>query len=471
MCTTDKKVEGTTRECSVCGTFYPSHKKELAQEVKVAFQNAEVFDKKDIRAIVVPHAGYVFSADIAAVSYKTLHKKYKNIFIIGSSHHTNFNGISIYTQGNYKTPLGEVSVNKQITQELMQKNSQIIYKQEAHDKEHTIEVQLPFLQTLYGYELQIIPIIISSSELSTITGLAKTLQPYFNDEDNLFVISTDLSHYPSYEDANKVDKELLNAVQSNNPLSLIDTIIKNEASKVDNLQTSACGWSSLLTLLYLTHESAYKYDLLKYKNSGDSQYGDKKRVVGYASMRIYEKSDTLVLTQKEKKELKEIAKLTLYEAVLKNEKIDLDMSQLSPTFKRHLGAFVTLHYKGSLKGCIGRFEPNQALYDVVVDMAIASSRHDTRFTPVTKDELQDIEIEISVLTPRKRVSSVDDIIVGRDGIYVEYGNKNGTYLPHVSTQMQWNKEEFFKSCCEDKAGIEPQNCKYAKIYTYEAIVF
>jgi len=471
MCSKTKKVEGTTRKCSVCGTFYPSNKEELAQEIKIAFQQAKLFSKEDISALVVPHAGYIFSADVAATSYATLHRKYKNIFIIGSSHHINFNGISIYNGSSYQTPLGNVAINTHIVQELKKRNKQIVYKEEAHNKEHTIEVQLPFLQTLYGDELQIVPIIVASSELETITALAKTLQPYFDDEQNLFIISTDLSHYPSYKDANKVDQKFLNALKSNNPVNLIENIIKTEELKVQNLQTSACGWSSLLSLLYLTQNANYTYETLKYKNSGDSKYGDKDRVVGYGAMRIYKNNDLFSLTEEEKKELKEIAKLALYEAVLKNEKISIDTRDLSDALKEHLGAFVTFHYKGALKGCIGRFEPNQELWDVVVDMTIAASRYDTRFTPISKEDLPDIEIEISVLTPRKRVQSIDDIVLGKDGIYVEYGNKNGTYLPQVATDMKWSAEEFFKSCCEEKAGISSEKCKDAKLYTYEAIIF
>ena len=104
-------------------------------------------------------------------------------------------------------------------------------------------------------------------------------------------------------------------------------------------------------------------------------------------------------------------------------------------------------------------------------MAISASRYDNRFTPVTPDELPNIDIEISVLTPRKKVNSVDDIVVGKHGIFVEYNGKSGTYLPQVATDMGWNKEQFFKSCCEEKAQIAPPYCKDADIYVYEAIVF
>ena len=465
-----KKVMQPVRESAVAGSFYSADKRQLLADVKTALSSAKNFDEQDVRALIVPHAGYVFSANVAATSYKTLHKKYKNVFLIGSSHHVNFNGISIYNQGNYKTPLGEVKVNQEIVDALIEKSSLITYRQEAHAREHTLEVQLPFLQTIYGEELQIIPIILATSEMETIKSLANILKPYFTDE-NLFVISTDLSHYPSYEDAYRVDKKILDAVVSNEPQKLIQTIIENENSHTKNLQTSACGWASLLTLELLTQEPIYKYELLEYKNSGDTLYGEKDRVVGYGALRIYKENKEFMLNEEEKKELKEIARMALYEAVVNDKRIQLDKDKLSPKFAQHLGAFVTLSRNAKLRGCIGRFEPNQPLYEVIIEMAISASRYDTRFTPVTQDELEEIAIEISVLTPRKQVNSLDEVIIGKHGIYVEYGSKNGTYLPQVATDLGWDKEQFFKSCCEDKAGIDPVNCKDAKLYIYEAIVF
>ena len=470
MCGKAKKAMKPVRKSAAAGSFYSANTKELSSFVENALSQAKVFKEEDINAIIVPHAGYVFSGGVAATSFKTLHKKYKNVFLIGSSHRVNFNGVSIYNQGNYQTPLGVVKVNSEIVDKLIQNSSVITYREDAHVTEHTLEVQLPFLQKIYGDSLQIVPIIVATSEIDTIQKLSQILEPYFNDE-NLFVISTDLSHYPSYEDANIMDGNILNALTKNSPKKLIEAIIANEKSHTFNLQTSACGWSSLLTLLYLTQNREYTYELLEYKNSGDSIYGEKDKVVGYGALRVYKKHQEFTLSDDEKKELKEIATSALHEAVLHNRRVEIDTSRLSANLKEHLGAFVTLTRNKQLRGCIGRFEPEQPLYEVVIDMAISASRHDTRFTPVSADELASIEIEISVLTPRKKVDSLDEVIVGKHGIYVQYGPKNGTYLPQVATDMNWNKEKFFQSCCQDKAGINPQDCPKASLSTYEAIVF
>ncbi|WP_457743937.1 AmmeMemoRadiSam system protein A [Sulfurimonas sp.] len=181
-------------------------------------------------------------------------------------------------------------------------------------------------------------------------------------------------------------------------------------------------------------------------------------------------SKTLI-THSEKSSLKKIAKLALDEAVINNHKLNLDTTNVPDIFMEHFGAFVTLHKDKKLRGCIGQFEPTQPLYQVIIDMTVAASRYDSRFSPVTKEELNAIDIEISILTPRVKVNSVDDIVIGKHGIYVEYGSKNGTYLPQVATDMGWNAKEFFKSCCEEKAGIYPKDCQNATIYVYEAIVF
>ena len=455
---------------AVAGSFYPQDKNELSTQVKIFFQDAKKTSKKNVNAIIVPHAGYVFSASTAATAYKALSKKYKNIFLIGSSHYVNIDGASIYNVDNYKTPLGEIKINQKIVSELKNNFELFTYDVNAHLKEHSLEVQLPFLQTLYGNDLNIVPIIIATSNLHTIKKISKVLEPYFNDE-NLFVISTDLSHYPSYENAKIIDKKTIDAIVTNNTKVFINSINQTNAKGIKDLQTAACGWSSVLTLMYLTQDSNYKYEVLKYRNSGDSKYGDKNKVVGYGAFRIYKDNKDDFLSQNEKDELLDIARLALYEATIKNKKISIDESKIFPVLKKPLGAFVSLYNDSKLRGCIGRFEPNQALYSVVIDMAIASSRFDTRFKKVSKDELSKIDIEISVLTPRKRIDSIDDIILGKHGIYIQKGKKSGTYLPHVASQMHWNVEEFVKSCAIEKAGLKEEEIKDAQLFIYEAIVF
>ena len=462
------QILNAQRPSAVSGSFYSSDKKELSQQVTELLSGAKSSSLVDTHTLIVPHAGYVFSASTAAIAYKTLQKKYKTIFLIGSSHHVALKGASIYTKGEYQTPLGDIKMNQEIISFLM-KNPLFEYAKDAHTKEHTLEVQLPFLQTIYKDDLNIVPIIIGTTEIQTIKELAKILKPYFENRDNLFIISTDLSHFPNYEDANKVDKRTLNAIVKNSPKEFLHTLKENASTQ--GVATSACGWSSLLTLLQMTQEADYRYELLEYKNSGDTEYGDKKRVVGYGALRVYKTNDEFYLSKSEKKQLLEIAKLAIYEAVINNKRVSIDENNLSAKLKLPLGAFVTLHKQERLRGCIGRFEPNQPLYSVVVEMAIAAAFNDPRFQKVTQDELENIDIEISVLTPRKKINSIDKIVIGKHGIYIQKGEKTGTFLPHVATDMNWGVEEFVQKCAVDKAGISKNEIKDAELFTYEAIVF
>lgn len=456
---------------AVAGSFYPSDKEKLSATVKQLLSHAKRVSKQNVNAIIVPHAGYVFSADVAAKAYSSLNKNYKSIFILGSSHSVDINKASIYSIGKYVTPLGEVNSNNEIISSLMEHSNLFTFDPQAHFKEHTIEVQLPFLQTIYGDNLRIVPIIMATSDIKTIKAISELLKPYFNDE-NLFIISSDLSHYPSNANANKIDKKTTDAIISNNPVKFIKTLINNEKSLIPNLETSACGWSSILTLLNLTQNGNYQYERLTYKNSGDNIYGDKDKVVGYSAIRVYkEKKKNFTLSDEEKKELLNIAKLTLYETTLENKRPQIDESKISLKLKKHLSAFVTLHKNGSLRGCIGTFEPSEPLYKVIVDMTINAAKHDNRFKPVTPDELKSIDIEISVLTPRKRIHSLNEIVLGKHGIFIQKGHRSGTFLPQVATDMNWSIEEFVGNCAKEKANIGYYGYKDAKIYIFEAIVF
>jgi AmmeMemoRadiSam system protein B/AmmeMemoRadiSam system protein A len=453
---------------AVSGTFYPKEKQQLSSDVKKYLKSTKRLQKTNNKALIVPHAGYFYSANIAAHSYINIHKQYKNIFLIGSSHYENFDGASVYTNGDYKTPLGNVVVNLELAKKLVNKHELFVFEEDAHEKEHALEVQLPFLQTIFRNDLSIVPIVFGTSNIKEIKEIADILKPYFEDEQNLFIISTDLSHFPSYELANKIDKKTISTIEKNSPQEFINLLISNNKDK--KVETLACGWSSVLMLLYLTQDKEYNYEFLEYANSGDVVGAKKNKVVGYTAMKIYEK-EVFTLSEDEKSVLKSIAKQTLDEAVIKGVKHEVDASGFTQTLKADVGAFVTLYKNKQLRGCVGTFEPKQALYEVVRDMAISSAFHDTRFKPLTKDELEDIEIEVSVLTPRQKINSLDEIVIGKHGIYIQKGSHSGTYLPHVATQMGWNVEEFVKSCAFEKAGLSKDEYKDADIYIYESIVF
>ncbi len=477
-CTGQDKTKLITREPVVAGSFYSSNAQQLETQLAAFFNATE--DKEtneNIAAIIVPHAGYVFSGEVAASAYAKIdpEKEYSRIFVIGTSHHELMNGASIYNQGDYETPLGVVKVDIELANQIIKNNKLFKFNAAAHDREHSIEVQLPFLQYHFKKPFKIVPIIISTRSAPTCQNIAEVLNPYFN-ENNLFVISSDFSHYPNYSDAVKTDKATAAAIETNSPEYFANTINSTAEKNIHGLATSCCGWSSVLTLLSITSESpGIKIEHVKYMNSGDTSYGDKQRVVGYHSFVFTREtgsaSESFLLTPEEKKILFHTAREAI-DSRLNNKSLpDIDEDKLTASLKTPCGAFVTLLKNGQLRGCIGRFIATEPLVKIVQEMALASAFQDTRFNPVQKSEMNDIEIEISVLTPLKRIYSIDEFELGKHGIYMTKGNRSGTYLPQVAEDTGWGKEEFLGHCARDKAGIGQNGWKDADLYTYEALVF
>jgi AmmeMemoRadiSam system protein A len=237
-----------------------------------------------------------------------------------------------------------------------------------------------------------------------------------------------------------------------------------------------CGWTAVLTLLYITeNESDIQYQPLLYKNSGDTAiFGDKHRVVGYQSVAVLKKNAMdekfLILTNNESQLLLQIAHNAITD-MLDNKYNDLpDGNLLSENLKQLCGVFVSVYVKNELRGCIGRLETTTQLYISVHDMAKAAAMHDTRFKPVSKEEIDSLSIEISVLTPLKKISSVNEIIPGRHGILIKKDNRSGTFLPQVAQRTGWTTEEMLQQCSERKAGLGPDGWKHAEIYIYEVLI-
>lgn len=478
----DKGGGLTDRPAAVAGQFYPAEPSHLRADLGQLFARARVRESSDVLAIISPHAGYVFSGQVAASSFNQIDtgRTYDNIFILASSHRFAFEGASIYTRGHYETPLGKVKVNLELANEIVANSPLFINRVDAHLYEHSLEVQLPFLQYKLGAGIRIVPIVLGTQSAETCKKLAGALKPYFN-ESNLFVISTDFSHYPEYDDAVLVDHLTADAIVSNSPETLLNTIKSNDQREIPGLATSLCGWTSVLTLLYMTEGEGVTYRQVDYLNSGDSRiYGDKDRVVGYFSIVVEknepgrvssDKESRYTLTESEKMTLLRLARNTVVEYVGHRRIPDVDPATLTPALEAPAGAFVTLKKDGQLRGCIGRFDAALPLWEIVQRMAIAASTEDHRFNPVTSEEVDDLHIEISVLTPMQPISSIDEIELGKHGIYIKKGFSSGTFLPQVATETGWSKEEFLGHCARDKARIGWEGWKTAELFVYEAYVF
>ena len=462
------------RRAVQAGRFYDADPRRLSEEVDGYLGRHEPLRTEGrVAAIIVPHAGYYFSGNVAAKAYRALpkDKTFQRIFLIGPSHQTWLDGASVNKEvDSYATPLGEIEVDYETVMKLMEADSVMGYHPEAHGEEHCLEVQLPFLQRQLGKVPPIVPIIIATNKLEKLQRIAMVLKPYFNDE-NLFVISSDFSHYPNYEDACEVDRATGKAIESGEVDQLIETIEKNAARGIRNLATSACGAFPIITLMCML-DSSYEVKHLMYQNSGDIDKDYRDRVVGYHAFVIIRNEPAgFVLTDEAKQALKEIAYNSIRDA-LEGKRIAQPMFNVECLMLNvKCGAFVSLHKHGRLRGCIGHFGEDVPLHEIVAEMARAAAFEDPRFPRLQRDELEDIDIEISVLTPMRRIKSIDEFELHRHGIYIRKGFRSGTFLPQVADEVNWTKEEFVGHCSQDKAGLGWDGWKDAELYVYEAIVF
>lgn len=473
----------TDRQPVAAGRFYSADKVTLTKDLTQLFENCNKSGaNRKTRAIISPHAGYIYSGKIAAAAYSTIDRNsvFKNIFIIGSSHVMQFEGASVYNSGDFITPLGKIMVNREIANKLIDENKVFKFPVNAHIQEHSIEVQLPFIQYYFKNSPSIVPIIIGANNENTIKRIAEVLSPWFTSE-NLFVISSDFSHYPPYKDAVESDKATAVSIASGNPQTFLNTLKRNSAKQIPGLATSMCGWTSCLTLLYLAEgNNQLGINLIDYCNSGDSPIGEKDAVVGYYAIAMIEKNqkseikpeagDEFSLNEEEKTRLFAIARNSIQSKLFENKPFELDAKELSSKFKVPMGAFVTLKIKGELRGCIGRFISSAPLYEVVQSSAVSSAFEDPRFPPLTREEYKKTDFEITVLGPLKKIKSISEIVLGKHGIYIKKDLRTGTMLPQVATENGWSVEQFLGYTSRDKAGLGWDGWKDAEIYIYEGFV-
>lgn len=467
---------------AVAGSFYPADSAGLWAEVDSFLAAAADPVRKDVQAVIVPHAGYVFSGATAGKAFAAIDPAtpYRRVFLLGPSHRAAFDGASVNgAYSHYLTPLGEVPVDREVCDRLLEADSVFCFVPEAHEKEHCLEVELPFLQVRLEQMPPIVPVIVGTQNLEKLGRVAAALQPYFT-PGNLFVVSSDFSHYPAYDDAVRVDRATGAAIASGSLENFLGTLSDNVELQLPNLQTSACGQAPIAVLLMLAAQAGnLQIRHLAYCNSGDSPYGSRDEVVGYHAFTVVPRSADdarpaearFSLTKEEKRTLLDVARRTIGNALAGKRDLPYEPERLTDRLNAPCGAFVTLYLDGQLRGCIGNLVGRRPLYLTVQAMAKAAAFEDPRFRPLTAGELSRVHIEISVLSPLKRIRSAEEFELGRHGIFMVKGSHQGTFLPQVAEETHWTKEEFLGHCARDKAGLSWDGWRDAELYVYEAEVF
>lgn len=456
---------------NVAGQFYDKDPKKLSRQIEQMLKAAEVEPiAENIDVIVVPHAGLVYSGPVAAHAFKAVtQKSYKTVFVLAPTHYFQFEGVSVWAEGGFETPLGTVNVDEELSKQLIRSHEKIFFHPQVFEQEHSLEIELPFIQTVFP-DAKIVAAIAgrqyNQEFLHEFAGVL--VDAIGNRDDVLLVISTDMSHFHDDKTARRLDKAAYEAMAALNS----DEIIANndKTMEIDGV------FPVLASILY-AQKLGLKAKTLKYGNSGDVS-GDRMRVVGYVALAFYGDgkpqagtADDAALSDSQKKELIRIARETVDMYVRTGKAAEFNV--YDRRFLKEEGAFVTIHKNGDLRGCIGNIIGRGPLAKTVRDMAIAAASQDPRFPPVRPEELPETDVEVSVLSRPRVTTDVGEIVMGRHGVIISRGFKSGVFLPQVADETGWTREEFLSQLCSQKAGL-PRECwkdPETKIEIFTAQVF
>jgi AmmeMemoRadiSam system protein B/AmmeMemoRadiSam system protein A len=422
------------RPAAVAGLFYPGERGALAAEVQ-ALLGAVDRPAPRLRfpkALIVPHAGYVYSGAVAARAYDELSGArdiVRRVVLLGPAHRVAVCGLAAPRADLFQTPLGLIPVDG-VALRALEDLPQVVQSDPAHALEHSLEVQLPFLQTLLG-EFSLVPLAVG---MASVGEVAAVLERLWGGEETLIVISTDLSHYLAYDEARAVDAATLARIAAC-------------ASDIDH--DEACGATPLNGLLAFARRRSLEVRLLAACNSGDTA-GDKDRVVGYSSFGLYQEAE---------RDAGEIL-LSIARGAIEEQLLGKAAATADAAWLRKPGAsFVTLLKNGELRGCIGSLEAARPLGVDVADNALGAAFRDPRFPALRAEEWAQCELEVSLLSAARRLRFADEgellsqIVAGEDGLILEAEGRRATFLPQVWAGVP-DKRAFLAELLR-KAGLAP----------------
>ena len=419
---------------SVAGTFYPADKEELNSLINDFKQNSKTECKYSSRAVIVPHAGLVYSGQLAYDTLSVLDKNIKTLFIFAPTHRVGFPGLCLSSYDEWETPLGNIEINQEINQELNE-NFFLDYFDESFAQEHAVEIQLPLIQSMFN-NINIVPILVGQADINSVLEI---IMNYWNNKDIGFVISSDLSHFLEDKDARKID------------LMTAEMIETGDISQFSYKQ--ACGAMGICALTAFA--SSQKYSLIRIGliNSSNAT-GDKSRVVGYGGWFLYEGEVNEYLKKYYSEEIKSLCSESI---ISKLEDRIINNIDLPNVFDEKIACFVTLEKQNNLRGCIGSIIAYQSLRDDLIHNSRAAAFRDPRFNPLEKDEIEDLSIAVSLLSAPSKMNFKDEddllrqIVSFKDGIIIKDKGCQAVYLPSVWEQLP-DKKQFLNSL-KLKAGM------------------
>jgi AmmeMemoRadiSam system protein B/AmmeMemoRadiSam system protein A len=472
---TNRAYADKIRQPVRAGQFYPADPAELSRMIDRLTREAQktrvrIPHDKGLKALIMPHAGFIYSGWTAAHAAQVLTKnQFSKVILLGPDHFIGIKNGAICDAEAYQTPLGRIALHRE-TKKLLRHSELFKPLPVSIDQEHSLEVVLPFLQTYMG-SFQLMPIIVGRTNVGPFAG---ALNGYIKD-DTLLVVSSDLSHYLSYSEAVAVDRDTVNE------------ILNLDSAKLVSKDNRACGLMPALILMEIARRNHWQPVFLHYSNSGDTA-GNRSRVVGYTAIAFFgdqsmeNKHDSSAqLTEEQGQVLVKLARHTIMEKLghkVSTSGADADTSSSThKEFQAHCGTFVTLKIKRQLRGCIGNLSSTETIWDGVKRNAINAAFHDPRFSPLSTREFDQTEIEVSVLTEprlleyRNGEDLINKLRVNIDGVIIRKGHASATFLPQVWEQLP-QPEEFLSHLCM-KAGLSSNAWKdpELEVLTYQVQYF
>ncbi len=465
----------------LAGTWYTADPQKLSKEIDGYLNKAPDRSLSQVCALILPHAGLQWSGQTAAYGIKQLDEgKIRKVILLGPSHHVFMqNRASFPDATHYRTPLGETPLDVDLIKEL-QKSPYFHAVKAANENEHSVQVLLPVLQRKL-VDFQFIPIVVGRLDGASALAIADILRRHLT-PDTVVIASSDFTHYGRnfdylpfttdiQENLKKLDMGAFKFIEEKDPDGFSAYVRKTGAT--------ICGRAAIEVLLALLPAES-RMQMLHYETSGAKTH-DFSTSVSYLSAAVignWETSDekmveNAALSKEDKTRLLALAKGALRYYFEQGtaptpEKLGIE---ITPGMQQIMGAFVTLKKHGNLRGCIGEITPTRPVYEAVMQRAIDSAVHDYRFSPVSKDEFEQLSFEISALTPSQSVPSYQDIVLGRDGVVLQKNGRSAVFLPQVAPEQGWSLEEMLSQLAR-KAGLPADAWKKGASFTvFQAIVF